>query len=230
MGNIFSGEMPSEKTIVFKVLDFLMELYKETENISAKGKFAITELRNKHHLSPEIVKVLQLQKIILQTNPGERSPQYKWNSIRPTIYMAREVAEDARKEREKKTMITVHSPKAEESPVAVVAPPVEIHVPMEIDYNEIERRFKTAMPELPPVDMTPVLNHFKKEMQTACDKMHLNTCKVVVAWLQQNLGGLIENELTRLQPGIQYVDKITEHHHYVDKDEKKGLLQRFGLK
>lgn len=236
LGSIVGNPLQGEKTINFKVLDFLMELYEATKNISAEGKFSLTELRNKHKLSPEITKVLTLQKIVIQVNPGARSPQYKWNSIRPTIYMAREVSEDAKKEREHKStaMIPVHAPEKVDSPT----PPqiIEIPVAAPIDYDEVARRVIAAMPQT-QTDLTPVMNHVKKELQTACEKMHVSACKNAVGWLQQNIGIIIENNfgdvilkhIERLQPAVKYVDKIIEHHHYIDKDEKKTLLQKFGI-
>lgn len=205
----------------FKYLDFLKEVHLKTKIISPPGYVSLTEIRNKHGVGPDIIKILFMQGMIKEVTGNKRSPSYVWNTIPPNMYMVQKLMDDMHKQRENTTMVKLP---ADHSAETITNPP--IYLSQEIDYDRIIEAVKASVSPaaIPHIDLNPIITQVKTSVSAAIKDSH----RTMMSYIQQALPQMVQNEMQRLNPEIKIVEveKHTEHHHYVTKEEKGNLINR----
>lgn len=214
----------------FKYLDFLRELHTKTKQRTLPGELSLTEIRNKHHVSPFTTKILIENHMLHEFGSGRGKTCYRWATIPPVMAMAEKLIQDVDKrevEKHNEKMVVIN-PEEESTPAPA---PV-------LDIKKLVEQMLYHMPAPPDLNYTLVNQYIKQAVSE-----HVQALQgAMLAHLQQVMPQIVDTIIKSFPvpqalpaPEVQVVeiDKLTEktvehhHHHYITHEEKKSKFAQF---
>lgn len=239
------------KTKHHRYFEFLKALYEKTKIPTAPGSFSLTEFKNQYRVSPLVYKVLIDNHLLDDLSNGSTQRRYHWNTIPPNMSTAMRVVKDIEQLEEQKKeneMVVVNSIAPVGFDVDRFLELLKYHLPIpeKLDYDKINDAIASAIPEPEKFDYASIrdiiqvqlaaiekINYERiqtlttKAMEVVGHQLTTSIIHSMHSYFSTELPVLVKQIISELPAQeIREVEKTIEQHHYIDKQEKKSLIDK----